>query len=249
MDNSVTFGQQAALYAQTRPYYPEELFQWIASNAPANKKVWDVGTGNGQAAIALVEHFKKVHASDPDTRQISHAKAHEHIKYDVSDSSNSSLEADSVDAITVATALHWFDFDTFWDEVTRVSKPDALFVAWTYHRIQCDEQVRSLLINPVLEIINPYWSYGNELSWRGYPAQEIKIPFAEITMPEFTCQLNWTPNQVSGFVKSWSAHKKARDAGFSRSLQEIETNALEKLGTDAKAINLPIVGIAARVNC
>ena len=29
------------------------------------------------------------------------------------------------DAITVATALHWFDWDRIWDEVRRVARPPA----------------------------------------------------------------------------------------------------------------------------
>lgn len=248
MDNARTFGQQATLYAQARPHYPAELFNWIASNSPALKNVWDVGTGNGQAAMSLTQHFETVYASDPDPSQIKNNKNHSQITYDVSDSSNSNLRKNSVDAITVATALHWFDFETFWNEVDRVSRPNAFFVAWTYHIMQCDQSLRTHLIDPILEIVEPYWSYGNRLSWRGYPADEVKMPFKQVSMPEFSCHLLWRPYQVANFAKSWSAHKKARDAGFAKTLEDIELKALKKLGDETRQVTLPIHGIAAHIS-
>ncbi len=34
--------------------------------------------------------------------------------------------------ITIATALHWFDFDSFYKEAKRVLKPNGIIAAWTY---------------------------------------------------------------------------------------------------------------------
>lgn len=45
------FIKQAAQYAEGRPSYPSELFEFIASKAPCHDQAWDVGTGNGQAAL------------------------------------------------------------------------------------------------------------------------------------------------------------------------------------------------------
>ena len=47
------FVNQAKQYAETRPSYPQELFQFIASKTPAHDLVWDVGTGSGQAARSV----------------------------------------------------------------------------------------------------------------------------------------------------------------------------------------------------
>ena len=49
------FSLQAADYARFRPVYPPELYAWLAAQAPARQLAVDVGTGNGQAAIALLE--------------------------------------------------------------------------------------------------------------------------------------------------------------------------------------------------
>jgi hypothetical protein len=44
---------QAGHYAEGRPSYPPELFQFIASKTPCQDLAWDVGTGNGQAARSV----------------------------------------------------------------------------------------------------------------------------------------------------------------------------------------------------
>ena len=53
------FSPQAADYARFRPVYPAELYAWLARQAPARRLAVDVGTGNGQAAVALSSHFEK----------------------------------------------------------------------------------------------------------------------------------------------------------------------------------------------
>ena len=53
------FSLQAADYARFRPVYPPELYAWLAAQAPARGLAVDVGTGNGQAAVALAAHFDR----------------------------------------------------------------------------------------------------------------------------------------------------------------------------------------------
>lgn len=47
------FIKQANIYAKTRPTYPQQLFQFIASKTLSHDLVWDVGTGSGQAAKSV----------------------------------------------------------------------------------------------------------------------------------------------------------------------------------------------------
>ena len=75
------FSRIAAEYASHRPRYPAALFEWLASVAPGRERAWDCGTGNGQAAAALAEHFDMVVASDPSVAQIEHAARDARIQY------------------------------------------------------------------------------------------------------------------------------------------------------------------------
>lgn len=45
------FDKQADIYVDIRPTYPIYLFSMLAALTPHHSITWNVGTGNGQAAI------------------------------------------------------------------------------------------------------------------------------------------------------------------------------------------------------
>ena len=107
------FSAQSDLYVKFRPTYPLELYEFLSSLVNGRDLVWDCGTGNGQAARHLKAYFKKVIATDPSEQQIRNCIPENGIEYRVEKSEESSLSTGSADLITVATALHWFNFDKF----------------------------------------------------------------------------------------------------------------------------------------
>lgn len=70
------FSLQSADYARFRPTYPPELFEYLKGLVKNHDRVWDAGTGNGQAAIALSGIFREVIATDPSEKQLKLAPAH-----------------------------------------------------------------------------------------------------------------------------------------------------------------------------
>jgi ubiquinone/menaquinone biosynthesis C-methylase UbiE len=126
------FSRQAPLYARHRPRYPAGLFAYLAAAAPGHRLAWDCGTGSGQAAVGLAEHFEQVVATDLSAEQIAHAMPHPRIRYviapadRVETAQTMGLEPQSVDLVTAAQALHWFDLDRFYAEVRRVLRPGGL---------------------------------------------------------------------------------------------------------------------------
>ena len=54
------FAPLADGYARARPRYPAELFAWLAGLVPRRELAWDCGTGNGQAALGLAKHFRRL---------------------------------------------------------------------------------------------------------------------------------------------------------------------------------------------
>lgn len=46
-------GKQADEYLNARPKYPTLWYKVLASRTSDHKVAWDVGTGNGQAAIGV----------------------------------------------------------------------------------------------------------------------------------------------------------------------------------------------------
>ena len=116
------FSSQSANYAAYRPGYPEKLFRFLAGECRQCKFAWDAGTGNGQAAHKLALHFKEVYATDASSTQIFNALPKPNISYAVSNEQAPALKRRSVNLITVAQALHWFDTEVFYAEAERVLK-------------------------------------------------------------------------------------------------------------------------------
>ena len=54
------FTEQAAVYAAARPAYPKDLFAKLSALTAHHRRAWDVGTGNGQAAIGVSMHLNSL---------------------------------------------------------------------------------------------------------------------------------------------------------------------------------------------
>ena len=74
MSNTRLFSTMACEYSLFRPGYPPELFEWLASVAPARDAVWDCGCGNGQAS-APAGSFVDIAAGNSHTCAITAAGA------------------------------------------------------------------------------------------------------------------------------------------------------------------------------
>ncbi len=58
--------------------------------------------------------------TDASAEQIAHAERHPHVRYRVAAAEHSGLPDASIDLVTVAQALHWFDISAFYGEAIRV---------------------------------------------------------------------------------------------------------------------------------
>ncbi len=207
------FSGHADLYAKVRPHYPRALFEWIAGEAPARGCTWDAGCGNGQASVALAQHFERVIATDPSAQQLGHAAAGPRIDYrneprDLATGAgyHTSIADRSVDAITVAQALHWFDLEAFLAEVRRVAKPGALFAAWCYADCSVTPAVDAVIAHLYDDILGTYWSPERRLVDEGYAS--LDIPFAPVAAPAFDMRVDWKARQLLAYLSSWSSARK-----------------------------------------
>src|SRR5258706_5142103 len=125
------FSSHASQYAAFRPTFPEELYDFVFSQVKNFDAAWDAGTGNGQVARDLSKKFKNVFATDISQKQIENAARAENICYSLAGETTSFPE-NSLDLICVAQAIHWFDRDKFYADVTRVAKSKATIAVWGY---------------------------------------------------------------------------------------------------------------------
>src|SRR6266498_5054641 len=200
------FSKHSEQYAQYRPQYPDEIYAYLASIAPGHSLAWDCGTGNGQAAIGLAKYFDKVHATDASAEQILRAYPYAKVDYSVEPAEHVSLGASSTDLVTVAVAIHWFNFDEFYREVKRVLKPDGILAAWTYSLPEISPEIDRLISQYYYEILDGYWPERIHYLEERY--ETLPFPFAEIIPPAFVMEINWNLIQFSGFLNSWSATQR-----------------------------------------
>jgi SAM-dependent methyltransferase len=226
------FSRQATEYARFRPQYPSALFEFIAVAAPNDELALDCATGNGQAAIALAEHFRKVIAIDASAEQIANAQPNERVEYRVASAESTGLSAHSVAAISVAQALHWFDREAFYVEARRVLQPRGVLAAWAYNYLRISPEVDPLVRRFHDEIVGPYWPPERKLVGRGY--RELPFPFEEIETPAFQIEVRWSLAHLLGYLRTWSATQSFMAAKQRDPVEQVASDLEQAWGNPAK---------------
>lgn len=218
------FSKQSETYLKYRPTYPGDLFEYLSKQTDGHELAWDCGTGNGQAALGLVPYYKKVYATDPSERQIENAIPHDKVVYKAEKAEKTGLKNNSVDLITVAQALHWFDFDKFYAEARRVLKKDGVLAAWTYGLPTISDEIDRTVQHFHDEILDDYWLYENRLVDLEYST--IPFPFSELPTPSFYIKKDLSFDDLLGLINSWSA--------LQRYIRKNDHNPIEGLEKDLK---------------
>ena len=201
------FSKQSDLYAKYRPTYPKELYDYILSFVKEKNIAWDCATGNGQAAWALADHFKKVIASDISAAQIAKAKPKENIEWVVCPAESTPFAEDTFDLVTMAQAYHWIKWAEFRKEVIRVCKNGAVIAVWLYYNHSTgDNEVDQAVIDFYQHVTKPYWDPERKYVEELY--QTVEFDFQLLPVKEFEIVLDWRREDLVGYLSSWSAIQK-----------------------------------------
>ncbi|HEX3647631.1 MAG TPA: class I SAM-dependent methyltransferase [Pseudonocardiaceae bacterium] len=129
-----SFGTQAAAYAEFRPTYPVAMVDWgLASvRAAAGLAVLDLGAGTGKLTEVLLGMDLDVTAVEPDPAMLAQLRERfPYVRSHQGPAEQIPLPDDSVNAVVVGQALHWFDLDRAVPEIRRVLRPGGVLVtAW-----------------------------------------------------------------------------------------------------------------------
>ncbi|MDY7093961.1 MAG: class I SAM-dependent methyltransferase [Acidobacteriota bacterium] len=206
------FSAVASGYASYRPGYPEELFRWLAEVTPGRRVAWDCATGSGQAAVPLGGHFGRVLATDGSVSQLLQARSAPRACYAAATAEAAPWAHASVDLVTVAQALHWFQLESFYREVRRVLRPGGVVAAWCYDLFTLGDDLDPELRDLYDGQLGPYWPPQRRFIDQGY--RTLDFPFEEISAPTFELRESWTLEQVTGYLETWSALRRSRRQGF-----------------------------------
>lgn len=197
------FSTQSAIYKKYRPLYPQALFDEILEQVSARTKCWDCGTGNGQIAGRLSAYFDHVEATDISQNQLDQALRKDNINYSRQRAESTDFEDGQFDLITVGQAMHWFEHESFNQEVKRVAKPGGVVSIWGYSLIQVSWEIDELISEFNEVIVGPYW----DAQRRHIDEEYDHVPFDFEPIPvdkHFSIEAHWNKDHLKGYFDSWS---------------------------------------------
>ncbi|TGN09431.1 class I SAM-dependent methyltransferase [Leptospira ilyithenensis] len=220
------FSKKSDLYVKFRPSYPKEVFDFILNLVSAKNLAWDAGTGNGQIAEVLSTYFDQVVATDISEKQILNAKKNEKIIYKVESAEKTCFPDDHFDLITVAQAIHWFDFSAFYSEVRRTIKRNGILAVIGYGLLETDPEIQKWILHFYSGILGKYWDKERRYIDENY--KTIPFPFEEIPVPTIFNDFEWTIEQMIGYLETWSA--------IQNYIEEKNENPLDSVLNDLKSL-------------
>jgi len=196
----------------------------------------------------LAELYKNVIATDASEKQLELAAKLPNVKYQHTPSTMSMTEVEqmvapkgTIDLVTIAQAVHWFDLPTFYQQVKWVLKrPHGVIAAWCYYLPRVSEAVDTVLDQLYSTEASVYWDPACKLFDDKYAS--IDFPFelvdgADHTGPfEFVTENEMNFDEFLSYIRSWSAYQTAKQKG----LELLGEDVVQKLklgwGEDAKKI-------------
>lgn len=210
------FEQGGRAYARFRPEYPPQLAAFLASIAADRRMAVDVGCGNGQLTQLLVPHFDTVVGLDPSADQIANIVPNKRIMYQCAPAEQLPLADDSTSLITAAQAAHWFNLPRFYQEARRIAAPGCVLALISYGVLKLEPALDDRFQRFYRDDIGPYWPAERKLVDTGYTS--IDFPFEELAAPPMEIRVNWCLPEFLGYLLTWSAVRRAKEAGHEEML-------------------------------
>jgi len=233
------FSAQASGYSNFRPDYPGEMIYFVQSIAKHHFAALDVATGNGQVAKQLSAYFAAVYATDISQQQLDNAVRASNIFYRREPAEKSTFSDAQFDLITVGQAVHWFDFDVFYDEVRRILKPDGIFAILGYGLFYTNPDSDRIIRNFYHETLNGYWDIERKYIDENY--KTIPFPFDELSVPTFENHLTWSYEQLTGYIETWSAAAHYRKKNGTNPLDVIRDELRKSWEKSDKSVTFPLL--------
>lgn len=154
----------------------------------------------------------------------------------------------SIDVVTIAQAIHWFDLPSFYKQVKWVlKKPHGVIAAWCYTVPEVNDSVDAVLQQFYRISTGPYWEPQRKLV--DQKLSSIDFPFEPVdgvdhTGPfQFVAERSMVFDNYLTYLRSWSAYQTAREKGLellSDDVIEEFKRAWAENGEDQKVVKYPI---------
>ena len=147
----------------------------------------------------------------------------EKLEFRQATAEHSGLDASSVDLITVAQAMHWFDIANFFTEARRVLRIGGVLAFWCYARNRVNHDCDSIISRMFAEV-EDFWPPERAIVENNY--RDIEMPFEELAAPPFDMSVLWTADDILGYFRTWSASQ--------RYMRELQADPVAKIEADLR---------------
>ncbi|GEA87920.1 class I SAM-dependent methyltransferase [Cellulomonas cellasea] len=188
------FGSYAEEYDRWRAHYPDAAVDWLVP--PGAVRVADVGAGTGRLTGPLLARGLDVVAVEPaaamlDVLRRRHPAAEAHV----AGAEHLPLGDESVDAVLVATAWHWFRHDAAIAEVRRVLRAGGrLGLVWNGPRPREGWTAALAELDPD----------GGRTEFRDPVRRAVGVPPDEVETLDVLWDWHVTPDEVRGLLGTHS---------------------------------------------
>lgn len=194
-------------------------------------------------------------ATDASEKQLEFAAKLPNVRYEHTPSTMSMAELEqkvapegTVDLVTIAQALHWFDLPTFYQQVKWVlKKPHGVIAAWCYNVPRVSDAVDSVFDGFYSVELRPYWDPARTLVENNY--RSIEFPFEAVEGAEDTGPFEFVTERKMGledyltYIRSGSAYQTAKEKGVELLTEDVTQrfkSAWSEDGSDQNVAKFPV---------
>ncbi|MDE1193256.1 MAG: class I SAM-dependent methyltransferase [Arachidicoccus sp.] len=162
-NNTTRFSNRVDNYVKYRPDYPKEIISFLQEKylLASDKTIADIGSGTGISSKLFLDNYYTVTGVEPNKEM--RDKSEELLKsYPLfstknGTAENTTLPNNSVDAILVGQAFHWFDREKCKPEFERILKPKGLLVLIWNERLtdsEFEKEYDKLIIKHAIDYVS-----------------------------------------------------------------------------------------------
>ncbi|GHO49605.1 class I SAM-dependent methyltransferase [Ktedonospora formicarum] len=230
-----TFNQDALLYDQARPGYPEALFDDIVAltSLPPNGRLLEIGCGTGQATLPLARrgyHILGIELGDNMAAVARRNLApYPHVNILTEAFEDWQLEEEVFDLAYSATAFHWIDPAISFQKTARALKPSGTIALFWHVHVQSEasqgffEEVEQIYRRLVPEQQEKY----GQLFWPHEIREPVKAEieqtnlFRDVSVHRYLWDVTYDAASYLRLLDTYSNHRILEQQQHDRLFQEI----------------------------
>jgi SAM-dependent methyltransferase len=230
-----TFDEDALLYDQARPGYPETLFNDIValSDIPSHGRILEIGCGTGQATVPLAHRGYHILCIELGARLAAVARrnldAYSQVEVHIGAFEDWPVEEGAFDLALSATAFHWIDPAIAYQKTARALKPTGAIALFWHVHVQSEasqgffEEVQSIYQREIPEQETSFQS----LPWPDEVAEPVKAEieqtdlFGEVTVRRYRWNVTYDATSYLRLLDTYSNHRVLDNQRHARLFRDI----------------------------